>query len=140
MEVPARLPKLVLDAERIEQVLVNLVGNALKFTPAGGSVVAWPCAILPETQSVQVSVRDTGIGIAPEAREKIFDEFAQIHQGMKKRQREGCGLGLAIARRIVEAHQGVLRGGQRSRPGQHVLFHHPGGCPGTQGVTSAVSA
>jgi signal transduction histidine kinase len=106
-EIPARLPRIVIDPERIEQVLVNLIGNALKFTPAGGSVnVAVRSA--PETRCVEVSVNDTGIGIPPEARQTIFDEFAQIHRGVKKRHREGSGLGLAIARRIVEAHQGVL--------------------------------
>ncbi len=106
-ELPARLPKVVLDAERIEQVLVNLIGNALKFTPADGSITV-AVRPVPETRSVQVSVRDTGIGIAPESRVMIFDEFAQIQQGVKRRHREGSGLGLAIARRIVEAHRGQL--------------------------------
>jgi signal transduction histidine kinase/CheY-like chemotaxis protein len=119
MEVPSRLPRIILDAERIEQVLVNLIGNALKFPPAGGSVMV-AVRYFAETHSVQVSVRDTGIGIAPEARDKIFDEFAQIHQGVKKRHREGSGLGLAIARRIIEAHQGTLE--VTSSPGQGSTF------------------
>jgi signal transduction histidine kinase len=138
IEVPARLPRIVLDAERIEQVLVNLIGNALKFTPAGGAVGV-AVRHVPETHSVQVSVRDTGIGIAAEAREKIFDEFAQIHRGVKNRHREGSGLGLAIARRIVEAHQGALD--VDSSPGQGSTFFFTLPLDARErNVTNAVSA
>ncbi len=135
VELPARLPKILVDGERIEQVLVNLIGNALKFTPAGGSVNV-AVRQFPETRSVQISVRDTGVGIPPEAKQKIFDEFAQIHQGMKNRQREGSGLGLAIARRIVEAHNGVLD--VDSSPGEGSTFYFT--LPMERNVTSAVSA
>jgi signal transduction histidine kinase len=138
MEVPARLPRIVLDAERIEQVLVNLLGNALKFTPARGSVSV-AVRHLPETRSVQVSVRDTGIGIAPEARHKIFDEFAQIHDSVKKRHRDGSGLGLAIARRIVEAHRGVLDVESAPGHGSTFFFTIPVDAR-ERNVTSAVSA
>jgi signal transduction histidine kinase len=106
VEVPARLPKLDMDPERIQQVLINLVGNALKFTPAGGKI-----AILVrerrDGQSIEVAVQDSGIGIPLENQDKIFDEFAQIRAPGEHR-REGSGLGLAIARRIVQAHQGSI--------------------------------
>ncbi len=138
MEVPARLPKIVADAERLEQVLVNLVGNALKFTPGGGSVHV-TMRLLPESRAIQVAVRDTGIGIAPEVRGTIFDEFAQIHQSVKKRHREGSGLGLAIARRIVEAHQGVLDVNTAPGQGSTFFFTIPV-VAREQNVTSAVSA
>jgi signal transduction histidine kinase/CheY-like chemotaxis protein len=138
MEVPSRLPRLVLDAERIEQVLVNLVGNALKFTSAGGSVVI-AVRHMADTHTVQVSVRDTGIGIAPEVRERIFDEFAQIHEGVKRRHREGSGLGLAIARRIVEAHRGTLDVISAPGKGSTFFFTIPADAR-AQNVTSAVSA
>lgn len=105
VEVPARLPRLVIDGERIEQVLVNLVGNALKFTGSGGSIVV---AVRPTESGAVVSVSDTGIGIAQEDLGQIFDEFAQVRRQAAERQREGSGLGLAIARRIVEAHHGTL--------------------------------
>ena len=105
LELPQRLPRLVMDAERIEQVLVNLLGNALKFTPEGGAVTI---SVRSYDGGVQVAVTDTGIGIAPEDRAIIFDEFAQVRRQAAKRQREGSGLGLAIARRIVEAHHGTL--------------------------------
>jgi len=134
-EVPARLPRIFVDGERIEQVLINLLGNALKFTPTGGSISV-AIRHLPEERSVQISVRDTGIGIPPEAKQAIFDEFAQIHQGMKNRQREGSGLGLAIARRIVEAHNGVLDVDSTVGNGSTFFFT----LPMERNVTSAVSA
>ena len=106
LEMPARLPRVLMDAERIEQVLVNLIANALKFTVQGSiQVMVRP---QPASSSIQIAVCDTGIGIAPEDQPKIFDEFAQIRFQMDKRQREGYGLGLAIVKRIVEAHEGRI--------------------------------
>lgn len=105
VELPSRLPRMVMDPERIEQVLVNLLGNALKFTPKGGTVTI---SVRQQDHGVQVAITDTGIGIAAEDRARIFDEFAQVRRQAANRQREGSGLGLAIARRIVEAHHGVL--------------------------------
>lgn len=104
-EVPTRLPRLIMDSERIEQVLVNLVGNALKFTNTGGAI---KITVRSTDGGAVVSVSDTGIGIAPEDMARIFDEFAQVKRQAAKRQKEGSGLGLAIARRIVEAHRGML--------------------------------
>ena len=137
-EVPSRLPKVVADAERIEQVLVNLIGNALKFTPPGGSVTI-SVRHLAERNAVQVSVRDTGIGVAPEDRETIFDEFSQIQRQMANRHREGSGLGLAIAKRIVEAHQGSLDVLSQPGRGSTFFFTIPVNSR-EQKVTSAVSA
>jgi two-component system sensor histidine kinase BarA len=114
------------------------VGNALKFTPPGGSVRI-AVRHLAETQSIQVAVSDTGIGIAPDAREQIFDEFAQIHRGVKGRHREGSGLGLAIARRIVEAHRGTLDLSSGSGKGSTFYFNIPVDAR-QQNVSSAVSA
>jgi signal transduction histidine kinase len=105
-DLPARLPRLSLDAERIQQVLINLVGNALKFTPAGGSVHIE--VRQKDSGALQVAVTDNGLGITPEDRERIFDEFAQINRHTAQRQREGSGLGLAISKRIVEAHEGTI--------------------------------
>ena len=116
-EVPARLPRMVMDSERIEQVLVNLVGNALKFTGPGGSITI---AVRLTAGGAVVSVSDTGIGIPAEDLDKIFDEFAQVRRQAANRQREGSGLGLAIARRIVEAHHGSLE--VRSEVGRGSTF------------------
>jgi PAS domain S-box-containing protein len=94
------LPRLHGDRDRLQQVLTNLVGNAIKFTPAGGRVVvgARPCA-----GEVEVYVRDTGCGIAADHLEKVFERFWQV-----RRDRGGAGLGLMIARGIVEAHGGRI--------------------------------
>ena len=116
--VPARLPRSILDAERIQQVLINLIGNALKFTPRGGSVTVEVGQ--RDAAALEVSVHDTGIGISPEDQERIFDEFAQINRQAERRQREGSGLGLAIVKRIVEAHDGSIK--VSSIPGQGSTF------------------
>ncbi len=93
--------EVVCDHDRILQVLSNLIGNAAKFTPEGGSIFL--SAKMNATE-VQVSVRDTGIGIPPEKQEVIFERFAQL----AKKDRQGLGLGLYISKLIIEAHQGRL--------------------------------
>lgn len=105
IELPSRLPRLTLDAERIEQVLINLVGNAMKFTERGGSIAV---SARQHGGTIEVSVKDTGIGISVEDQAHIFDEFIQIRRHASDRHRHGSGLGLAIARRIVEAHAGTI--------------------------------
>jgi signal transduction histidine kinase/CheY-like chemotaxis protein len=119
VELPARSPRIELDAERIEQVLINLVGNALKFTPAGGAIVI-RVHLHPELRQVEISVQDNGVGISPEDQKRIFDEFAQVRHAHAGSARDGSGLGLAIAKRIVEAHRGQLR--VASTPGQGSTF------------------
>ena len=91
------------DERRIRQVVFNLLSNAVKFTPAGGSVVVATASIDGE---VQVSVLDTGPGIAPADHDRIFEEFQQADAGAG--QREGTGLGLALSKRLVELHGGRI--------------------------------
>ena len=91
------------DERRLRQVVFNLLSNAVKFTPEGGSVVV---ATERTGREVQVSVADTGPGIAPEDHERIFEEFQQTDVGVT--QREGTGLGLALSRRLVELHGGRI--------------------------------
>ena len=136
VELPARLPRVIADAERIEQVLVNLVANALKFTEPGGSI---HLAVRSGDGAVQVSVSDTGIGIAREDQEQIFDEFAQVKRQVANRQREGSGLGLAIARRIVEAHHGTLSVASELGRGSTFTFSIPADTQ-ARNASSAVSA
>lgn len=119
LDVPSRLPRVMIDAERMQQVLINLVGNALKFTPSGGAI-RLAAAFDHESQAVQLSVSDTGVGIAAEDQARIFDEFAQIRRQNAMRQKEGSGLGLAISRRIVEAHHGRID--VSSEPGHGCTF------------------
>jgi signal transduction histidine kinase len=103
-ELPERLPSVHVDRARVRQVLHNLLSNAVKFTEQG-SVTVW--ATPQEDGRVQVAVADTGIGIAPEDRDLIFEPFRQVQGGLS-RQYEGIGMGLSIARRLVELHGGQL--------------------------------
>jgi len=91
------------DERRIRQVIFNLLSNAVKFTPAGGAVDVNAAKVDGE---VRVSVADTGPGIAPEDRERIFEEFQQTEAGIE--QCEGTGLGLALSKRLVELHGGRI--------------------------------
>jgi signal transduction histidine kinase len=91
------------DERRIKQVIFNLLSNAVKFTPAGGEVDVSATRVNGE---VRVSVADTGPGIAPEDRERIFEEFQQSETGVGLR--EGTGLGLALSKRFVELHGGRI--------------------------------
>lgn len=113
LELEPDLPPLVMDRERIAQVLVNLISNALRFTRHGDITIS-ACAL---DDSVLVSVRDTGCGIEPDRLDDIFDRWDSNLLGQSKSPGQtGTGLSLFICKRIVEAHHGVI--GIRSRPGQ----------------------
>jgi signal transduction histidine kinase len=103
VDVPAQLPNAHGDERRLTQVLLNLVGNALKFTDEGGVTIK----TVSSHDSFTVSVTDTGPGIAPADQAKIFEEFQQADSSTTK-QKGGTGLGLAIAKQIVEMHGGRL--------------------------------
>ncbi|MBC7262797.1 MAG: GAF domain-containing protein [Chloroflexi bacterium] len=105
------------DAARVEQVITNLVDNAIKFTPSGGRVVI---SAEDRGNHVQVSVSDTGIGIPPEEQERIFDRFYQVEKGPTRSYR-GTGLGLTICKHIVEHHHGRIW--VESREGEGSVFH-----------------
>jgi GAF domain-containing protein len=91
------------DERKIKQVLLNLLSNAIKFTPDGGQIDVQARAV---DGSIEVSVSDTGVGIAPEDQEAIFEEFRQVGTADKKV--EGTGLGLALSRRFIELHGGRI--------------------------------
>jgi PAS domain S-box-containing protein len=116
--VDERLPARVIgDAERLRQVLFNLVGNAIKFTERGGvSIIVEPGSAPSE---IAIAVRDTGIGIAAENQARIFREFEQADGG-STRKYGGIGLGLTISQRIVERMEGVIA--VESIPGQGSTF------------------
>ncbi len=92
------------DERKIRQVVLNLLSNAIKFTPEGGRIEVWAA---PVDGSVEVSVSDTGVGIAPEDKDAVFEEFRQV--GTSAARQEGTGLGMALCRRFVELHGGRIR-------------------------------
>ena len=104
------------DPARLKQVLYNLLSNAVKFTPTAGQVTV--AADVADGQA-RVKVRDTGIGISPEDRELVFEDFRQVDQGVAREQ-EGTGLGLALVKRFVELHGGTV--GLESAVGQGSCF------------------
>ena len=98
------LPPLSADRTRLMQVMINLLGNAVKFTPRGGSVTV---AAVADQDVVRLSVTDTGIGIAPEPVERVTEPFYQVENAVS-RSHGGTGLGLALVREIVTLHDGRL--------------------------------
>jgi signal transduction histidine kinase len=107
------LPRVYVDRGRILQVLSNLVGNAIKFTPAGGQITLH---VRMDAGAVRFAVIDTGPGIAPDQMQRIFGRFWQAQPS----DRRGLGLGLTIAKSIVDAHGGTI--GAESRPGEGSEF------------------
>ena len=91
------------DERKVKQVLLNLLSNALKFTPEGGNVDVRARA---NDGVAELSVADTGVGISPEDQQAVFEEFRQVGAAAKKT--EGTGLGLAISRKLIELHGGRL--------------------------------
>jgi signal transduction histidine kinase len=112
-ELPSALPPVIADRERLLQVFSNLGGNAIKFTPKEGRV---EIRATGGDAAVEFTVRDTGPGIAPDELPHVFDRFWQL----EKTARGGVGLGLAIAKAIVEAHGGDIR--VESAPGRGSCF------------------
>jgi signal transduction histidine kinase len=106
VEPGASLPELHADPQRISQVLGNLVSNALRHTPSGGTITLRAWVVPGDAGHVHVSVQDTGVGITPEDLPRIFDRFWKADRARSRS--GGAGLGLAIARRIVEAHGGRI--------------------------------
>lgn len=102
----ANVNALFADSRRLKQILVNLLGNAVKFTPENGRVLLSVRADL-EMEQLHFSVRDNGIGIAPEDLQRLFTPFTQV-DGQLNRQNEGTGLGLALVLRLAEIHGGSV--------------------------------
>ena len=100
---PSNLPALSADPHRVRQVVDNLLKNAFKFTPTGGKVLLSARA---DGKALTVSVKDTGIGLSPAEREKVFERYYQV--GDRARRPQGAGLGLAICKSLVERHGGRL--------------------------------
>ena len=115
-EIDARLGEFQGDERKFKQIMLNLLSNAVKFTPDGGRV---DVTAKLDTTEVEIAVRDTGIGIAPEDQAVLFEEFRQVGRDAG-RKAEGTGLGLALTKRFVELHGGAIR--VDSAPGKGSTF------------------
>jgi signal transduction histidine kinase len=101
--VEAHMGEIKGDERKVKQVLLNLLSNALKFTPEGGRVEVLARVV---EGMAEISVTDTGVGIAPEDQEAVFEEFRQV--GTAEKKAEGTGLGLTLCRKFVELHGGKI--------------------------------
>jgi signal transduction histidine kinase len=120
LQVDPELDRVVADERKVKQVIFNLLSNAVKFTPDGGRV---ELSARPMDGEIQVQVRDSGVGIAPEDQARIFEEFRQVGHGAAKR--EGTGLGLALAKRFIELHGGRIWVESRVGTGSTFTFTLP---------------
>jgi signal transduction histidine kinase len=120
-DVAANLDPVWLNTPKMGRVLNNLIGNALRYTPTGGHV--WVTAVrLPN--GIQVTVRDTGPGFNPDDLPRVFEQFYRGEQA-RSRKMGGAGLGLAIARGIVEGHGGRIWADNVATGGAEVVFILP---------------
>lgn len=122
MVIPDNLGNINADSAKIHQVIINLVGNAIKFTPAGGTVTI---SAQENNESWQVTVSDTGIGIPKEELEKVFDTYHQVKHPNLTTHVKGFGLGLAISKRIIEAHKGKIWVESDVGAGSRFIFQLP---------------
>ena len=121
------LSELRADERKVKQVLLNLLSNAVKFTPEGGRVDVRAGLV---DGMAEISVTDTGVGIAPEDHEAVFEEFRQV--GRTDRKAEGTGLGLALCRKFVELHGGRIWVKSQVGAGSTFTFTLPLRGPGSQ--------
>jgi signal transduction histidine kinase len=105
-----------LDPGRLRQVLLNVLSNAVKYTADGGTVTT---AVQRREGSIEITVRDTGVGIAPQDQARVFEDFTRIESGYARTQ-SGTGLGLALARRLVRLMGGDIT--LDSEPGRGSTF------------------
>ena len=114
------LGTILADERKVKQVLLNLLSNAIKFTPEGGCIEVREAL---RDGMAEVSVSDTGVGIAPEDQSKVFEEFRQVGTASKKV--EGTGLGLAISRKFIELHGGKIWVSSQVGSGSTFAFNLP---------------
>ncbi|HWC72100.1 MAG TPA: ATP-binding protein [Actinomycetota bacterium] len=130
--LPDDLPPIEADAERVHQVIFNLVDNAVRFTPEGGEV---RIEAQRHNGAVEVRVADTGVGIPAEALPRLFERFYRV-DAARARGDGGTGIGLAIARSVVEAHGGTIRAESEPGHGSTFSFDLPIAVPAGSGVTN----
>jgi signal transduction histidine kinase len=121
LNIDERLGEFLGDERKIKQILLNLLSNAVKFTPEGGRI---GINARQSDGSVEISVTDTGIGIAPEDQPRIFEEFRQVGSDYTHKV-EGTGLGLTLAKKFVELHGGKIWVTSESGKGSRFSFTLP---------------
>jgi signal transduction histidine kinase len=114
-EIPGSLPAAAIDASRLEQVIINLLSNASKFSGDHGTV---DVRVTADNQELQMDITDYGIGISPDLQDRLFQPYHRVEQD--RQQFPGLGLGLAVAKQIVEAHGGKIW--LDSQPGRGSTF------------------
>ena len=112
LHTPPDLPALQGDETRLRQVVINLLTNAVKFTPSGGTITA--SAKIVEDGGLEIAIKDTGVGISKEDIERVMEPFQQAEQDLSRRY-GGVGLGLSLARTLTELHDGAIN--LESEPG-----------------------
>lgn len=122
-KIQEALPDLSIDPNRIVQVMTNLIGNAIKFTPANGTITV-EALLSPSGREVQVSVADTGIGIPKESLDKVFEKFYQVGERTST-DIGGTGIGLSIAKEIVQLHGGRIWAESEKGSGAKFTFTLP---------------
>ncbi len=123
LDLAENLPALQADERRITQVLLNLATNAVKFTPAGGTITIG--ADVESSGNLVVSVADSGIGISEKDLERVFEPFVQVNRSAHPQQ-EGAGLGLSICKNLIELHQGRIEVSSKPQRGTTVRVILPG--------------
>jgi two-component system, OmpR family, phosphate regulon sensor histidine kinase PhoR len=118
-ECPPDLPPVNVDFQRLDQVLMNLIHNAIKFTPPGGKILV---SAFTQDDKVVFCVKDTGVGISSEALQRIFERFYKTD---RSRSGGGTGLGLSISKHLVEAHQGKIWAESKVDEGSAFYFSIP---------------
>lgn len=116
--IPSETPNLFIDSSQIERVFINLIGNAIKFTPPDGVITV--SANTEDNEKIIVSISDTGIGLKDEDVEKLFDEFYRVENEINQNVK-GSGLGLSLVKKIVEAHNGTIA--VKSKIGEGTTFY-----------------
>ncbi len=134
INLPSSLRKVRIDAQRISQVLYNLLDNAIRHTPGGGRILV---NVMEQEGVIKVTVSDTGEGIPPEDLSHMFERFYRVDKS-RSRATGGSGLGLTIARRLVEAHGGTIEVQSKVGEGSHFTFTIPvSGSPVREATTIA---
>jgi signal transduction histidine kinase len=126
LTIESSTPRARFDPPRIEQVLTNLISNAIRYAPAGSAIEVDVCSVRSgDRELVEVAVADAGPGVPARDRHRIFEPYVQIEAPRAG----GLGLGLAICKRIVEAHGGAIRAEERQGGGGRFVFQLPAARP-----------